>query len=146
LTLWPAVLIERNELRYFPTTWDIRLEGRTLAVREAQGRYLTEIVFDPPSKVTVLRGRFSFNGIEFEVRPDLLIYANSLVTWSRVSFNDFPVAIALGRGSLSKQAAMTNSAPRRGRVDRRALEDFIRDFRRRDREIKAALFGRPDCT
>ena len=87
--------VERNELRYCPTPWDIRLRAQCRG-REGQGKFLIDIEFSPPNRVEVRRGRFSLNGLELLVHPDCLCYANNGQILSRVEFHGFDVAIMVG--------------------------------------------------
>jgi hypothetical protein len=123
--------VERNELRYCPIPWDIRLEGRTLSVREGQGQFLIEIVFAPPDRVEVRRGRFSLNGLELLVYPDRLCYANNLQFFSRVGARGFDVAIMLGEPIETGSRMIHLPAVNRGHANREAAEQWMREIEER---------------
>jgi hypothetical protein len=69
--------IKNNQLLYKPDPWDIQLVGTTLIVREAQRKILIEIVFYPPNRIDILRGRFLCNGVEVLVRPEHILLTNN---------------------------------------------------------------------
>jgi hypothetical protein len=79
-----ALWIERKELRYSTDSWDIKLEGRTLTLREEFRKVLCEIKFNPPDSVEISRGRFALNGLELLVQPDCICYANNGMTFARL--------------------------------------------------------------
>lgn len=66
----PALQIQNNVLMYSTSPWDIELIGKRLRIRERPRKFLLDIVFEPPSRVVVRRGRFLLNGVEVLVRPD----------------------------------------------------------------------------
>lgn len=117
--------IEKNELRYSTTPWDIHLEGKTLTVREGKGHFLTEIVFKPPSAVQVRRGRFTYNGLEVLVRPNCLCYVNNCGILSEIGTVDFDVAISVGE-RIGGKPQLHFPEVNRGQVDRKAAMRAIR--------------------
>jgi trigger factor len=121
--------IDRNELRYCPVVWDIRLEGRNLTIREGNRKYLLDIVFDPPNRLEVRRGRFSLNGLELLVHPDRLCYANARNTFSGCGFHNFDVAIMVGE-PIETGAAFHWPAMNRGHPNREAAEQWMREIGR----------------
>ena len=129
-----VVWIERNELMYAVSPWDIRLEGCTLTVREGQGQFLMEIVFTPPSRVDVRRGCFSFNGLEVLVYPDLLCYVNLCQIFSRIETRGFDVAIMIGEQIENGTKALNLPAANRGNPDREAAEQQIKKLARMDKQ------------
>ncbi len=119
--------IERNEMIYCPTPWDIRFEGRRLCIREGQGRYLVDIEFWPPDRVELRRGRFSLNGLEVLIYPDLLLYANNRNVLSSVLTRNADVAVMIGEPIESGGRAIHMPAVNRGRPDREAVEKWMRE-------------------
>jgi len=73
----PILHIKNNQLFYSTDIWDIRLVGRKLTIREGDRRFLLEIEFSPPNKVTITRGRFLKNGIEVIIRPENILLTNN---------------------------------------------------------------------
>jgi trigger factor len=98
--------IANNQLVYSAYSWDIRLVRRTLTIRTGKGKYLLDIQFDPPNKVVVRRGRFTRNGVELLVMPDYLMIVNNRTLLNNVGFDDFPVAIAIGKPRPSLGVAL----------------------------------------
>lgn len=57
-----------NELTYSTILWDIELVGHNLVIREAQGKILIDLLFEPPSTIRVQRGHFLHHGIGVEIK------------------------------------------------------------------------------
>lgn len=126
--------IEQNELRYCPTPWDIRLEGCTLTVREGHGKVLTEIVFSPPNRLEVCKGRFSLNGLELLVEPDMLCYVNNGNIMSQSSAC-CDVAIMVGEKIKDLDAGFFFPEVNRGHADREAARQRMKKSRSRKKNI-----------
>lgn len=73
----PVLHIKNNQLYYSTDPWDIQLIGTKLIVREAHRKILIEIIFSPPDKVVINRGRFLRNGVEILVRPTNILVTNN---------------------------------------------------------------------
>lgn len=69
--------IFKNQLILNSQQWDIQLVGRRLVIREAPGKIFLDIVFDPPNKVFVKRGRLLRNGVEVLVGKDYIFELNN---------------------------------------------------------------------
>ena len=76
------ILTKNNQLYYSTDPWDIQLAGTTLTVREAHRKILIEIVFSPPNKIIINRGRFLRNGVEILVRSTNILVTNNLAVFS----------------------------------------------------------------
>ncbi len=125
----PVLWVERNELLYCSTPWDICLEGRNLTVREGLRQVLIEIVFSPPNRLEVRRGRFSHNGLELLVEPDMLCYANNLNVISQSSaYCD--VAIMVGKPIEGVTSGFYWPEVNRGHPDRKAAKQRMRKLSR----------------
>ena len=72
-----VLCIYKNQLILNSHQWDIQLVGKRLIIREAPGKILLDILFDPPHKVFVKRGRFLRNGVEVLVGEDHVFELNS---------------------------------------------------------------------
>jgi len=118
--------IEKNELRYRPTAWDIQFVGRTLTVREGRGEILVELAFNPPSDVEVRRGRFSLNGLELLVEPSCFCYVNNRNVFSGVGAEECDVAIGVGEPLEAGVCGFFLGPSSRGTCDRRGAEEAMR--------------------
>ena len=118
--------IDRNELRYSLTPWDITFVGRTLTIREGPRQFLLEIAFQPPNRVDILRGRFKHNGLELLVVPDGIGYANCRNIVYGSYFYDFDVGINVGDPIESGVCAVQWSAANRGIVNRAETDAWLR--------------------
>lgn len=70
------LIIERNQLNYSISSWDIEMIGQRLTIRSAAREILIEMIFSPPSKINITRGRILHNGIEILVRPSHIFIVN----------------------------------------------------------------------
>lgn len=73
----PVLHIKNNQLFYSTDPWDIQLVGTNLIVRERHRKILIDIMFEPPNRVIINRGRFLRNGVEVLVRPDSILVTNN---------------------------------------------------------------------
>lgn len=73
----PVLHIKNNQLFYSVSPWDIQLVGKKLSIREASRKILIEIIFQPPNRVIISRGRFLINGVEILVRPTNILITNN---------------------------------------------------------------------
>jgi hypothetical protein len=87
--------IEKNELRYSTSPWDIKLRGRSLVIRTAERRILVDIVFEVPNKIVLRRGRLLFNGVEIVLQPDYALIVNNgqLMSNSQASGHHFGLVV-----------------------------------------------------
>jgi hypothetical protein len=58
------LMVHDNELVYTADSYDIEFIGSTLRVRERHAQILLEIIFQPPARITIPRGRLLYNGVE----------------------------------------------------------------------------------
>jgi hypothetical protein len=72
----PILQIQNNALIYSVSPWDIELVGKRLRVRGRARSFLLDVVFNPPSTITIERARFMLNGVEILVRPDHVLILN----------------------------------------------------------------------
>jgi len=105
--------VERNELKYRPSAWDITLVGRNLTIRDGAKQILLDVVFNPPGIVEVRRGRFHLNGLLVLVHPDHIHYVNRRNTIANLSFADFDVALMVGDPIDSRRVALALPAGNR---------------------------------
>lgn len=94
-----VLAIQRNELVYSATPWDISLEGRRLQVREGRGQFLIEILFNPPGRVSVSRGHFLYNGVDLMVTPEYALVVNDKILFAGNVSDGAPVGIAINQSA-----------------------------------------------
>jgi trigger factor len=87
--------IQNNVMVYRMNAWDITLIGKTLTIREDQGKFYLEINFLPPSKISISRGRLLCNGVEVSVSAKSIVINNSN-TFERCSFHNCNYGVAIG--------------------------------------------------
>ena len=75
--------IVNNVLAYSVSPWDIQFVGRRLIIREAARQILIDILFEPPNRIIVRRGRFLRNGVEVLVTPDYLLVTNNNLMFAK---------------------------------------------------------------
>ena len=77
--------IKNNQLLYSTNPWDIQLVGTKLTIREAQRKILIEIIFEPPNKIKIQKGKFLCNGVEILIRPENILITNNSIIVSKCS-------------------------------------------------------------
>lgn len=120
--------VDRNELRYCTSSWDIRREGRTLTIREGLGAFILEVEFTPPDRIEVRRGRFGLNGLGLLIEPDTMCYVNGGQCFSNCGFSSPEAAILVGTHQEGI-AAIHLPERDRGQPDWESAARMIRDFR-----------------
>ncbi len=91
-----------NELVYSISPWDIQLVGRNLVIREGQGKFLIDIIFEVPNKITINRGRFLCNGVELFVDKDQILDVNNTNSYSGNII--YSGGLVIGRTSQQQQS------------------------------------------
>lgn len=89
--------IINNHLFYSTSPWDIQFVGKTITIREKSRKFLIKLTFEPPSKVTVDKGRFLYNGVEILVDSDHILVANNCTSVEACSFVNCHVGLMIGR-------------------------------------------------
>lgn len=92
---WPVLLIRDNELVVRSDAWDINFEGHTLTMREAKRKFFARIVFEPPHRVVIDRGRFLHNGLEIVIDGNKITVPGGRMTLSGNRW-DSPVGLVFG--------------------------------------------------
>jgi hypothetical protein len=121
-----VLVIDKNELVYSTSPWDIKLTGRNLVIRAAERKILIDIVFEVPNKVVIRRGRLLFNGVEIVLQPDYaLIVNNGLLFWGNeasgghfglvIGNPDTPAPAAFRFPNIPRYSGGTLAAMRRAR-------------------------------
>jgi trigger factor len=113
--------IDNNSLTYRPDTWDIQLVGRRLTIREAHRNLLLDIVFNPPNKIWIERGRLLCNGVEVAIFPDhIMVNGMTEISGCLAERCSGGLLIGCNDPPLSGFFAMSHISryPDRGSVDR----------------------------
>lgn len=92
----PIIKIIDNELIYDASQWDIEWIAQTLTIREAHCKILLEIMFSPPSEITIKRGRLLRNGIELLIGRNYIFNTNSSNYFSAIKTVNCTTGFALG--------------------------------------------------
>lgn len=92
----PVLHIKNNQLYYSTEPWDIQLIGTKLTIREAHRKILIEIIFKPPNKVIINRGRFLRNGVEILVKPEHILITNNSTVISGCSTSNCYGGLIIG--------------------------------------------------
>jgi trigger factor len=71
--------IINNHLFYSINPWDIQLVGKTLIIREKARQFLIRIIFKPPNKIIIDKGKFLSNGVEILIDSDHILVTNNNV-------------------------------------------------------------------
>lgn len=77
-----------NELVYSIAPWDIEFVGHNLIIREALGKILVDLSFEPPSLIKLQRGHFLHNGIEIEIGQNGLEIVNNHISFENCNTSD----------------------------------------------------------
>jgi hypothetical protein len=96
--------ITDNELRFSTDLWDVEFVGRRLKIRRQSGDVISEIFFEPPSRITVERAKINHNGIGLLVVGTSLLVLNGAVGFLNLEVSDYPVG--LGLGNISTQCGL----------------------------------------
>ncbi len=92
----PILQILNNQLVYSVSSWDIRLVGRNLVIRDAPRKILVDITFDVPNRIVINRGRFLFNGVEILLTPDYFLVVNNSTMMSQCHMENCHGGIIIG--------------------------------------------------
>jgi hypothetical protein len=85
---WPWLVVVDNELVLRQeVSWDVQFEGQALTLREAPGRVVLRIRFDPPRRVVVERARLMSNGVIIEVNGSSIQMGGRIDRPNKVTFS-----------------------------------------------------------
>jgi len=91
------LLIKDNELLLNARLWDIEVVGSRITLREGQGAVLFDVLFQPPSSLIVMRGRFLRKGAELLVARKYCVLLNNCLRLN-MAIKNCSVGIDLGNG------------------------------------------------
>ena len=94
-----VLFIDDNELVLNAHSWDIELVGTRLRIRESLGNILFDIVFTPPSTVTIRQGYFIRNGVEVLILPEVAVVLNSR-NFFQIIFRNITAGLVVGETPL----------------------------------------------
>lgn len=115
----PILLINNNTLLVWTGTWDISFQSKVLTIREAARDILFEVVFEPPHRIVIPRGRILLNGIEVVIREEHIFVANSQTLLSHNVMAGPAIGLQLGRNLRGIPAAMSCEPKKLKRYTRR---------------------------
>lgn len=107
-----ALHIKNNQIYYSVGIWDIQLVGTKLTIREAQRKILIEIIFQPPNKVIIERGRFLLNGVEIIIRPDSIFITNTRDTLRENTARNVNFGLVVGESNTDSGLIIFTKVPR----------------------------------
>jgi hypothetical protein len=122
--------VVRNNLRFSVALWDIEFVGRTLTIREKSRKILVKMEFNPPNRVSIIKGRFLFNGVEILVDEERILVVNNAMLFERYSFVDGQVGLCIGLHPAGVGCGMYIRDVNRYQVDRKASLDWVRSLGR----------------
>ncbi|MER6107657.1 HNH endonuclease [Streptomyces hirsutus] len=101
--------IDDNELSYNTDLWDVEFVANRLVVRQAAGKIVTKVVFNPPDSLNVERAFFSHDGLTVKVAPREICYEGSggRASYSGCSFLNMPYP----RGIVMTDRAHVDASP-----------------------------------
>ena len=67
-----ALSIVDNEMLYSVETWDIEYVGKTLTVRQARGNIMFELLFEPPSSISLTRANLAYDEVVIDISPSAI--------------------------------------------------------------------------
>lgn len=92
----PILNIVDNELVYDSTQWDVEWVAQKLTVREAKGKILLQLQFEPPGVIRFSKGRVLRNGVEFLVGKNFFFNTNNSNFFGSINTVNCTVGIAVG--------------------------------------------------
>lgn len=95
--------INENQLVFKIDVWDIQLVGNTFTIRQAKRNILIEIKFETPNKIFIKRGKFLYNGVEVNIKPDGLFWNDNESQLSNITFETQSV-LSIGRNNTNIQS------------------------------------------
>jgi len=103
--------IRENELVYSTDSWDVEFVGRTLTVRAGAGDVRLEIRFEPPAKISIVRGFLFGKSTALRIKPNEMTVVNDLnkIQQSRIEGVRAKVGLAIN-GSLPGVEPVWNAA------------------------------------
>jgi trigger factor len=67
-----ALSIVDNEMLYLVDRWDIKYVGKKLTVRQARGDIMFELLFEPPSVISLARANLAYDDVIINISPSVI--------------------------------------------------------------------------
>jgi hypothetical protein len=134
-----ALQISDNELVANVHSWDIELVGTRLIIREANRNILFDILFRPPSRVVIKRGKFLRNGIELFITPEWCALLNNMMLYQNVSIVNCHAGLVIGSDPDAPSAAFRIDGIMREGWDRGAAIRWARETAAASAQVRVVL-------
>jgi hypothetical protein len=121
-----VLLIRDNELVYSAAHWDVEFVGTRLILRTAAREVFLDILFEPPNRIKLERGRLLFNGVEFLIRPDYLLCMNNAMLIRHFIARNNSIGLRFGRDAGGYGSGIAVPLVSRYGIDRRAVLRWVR--------------------
>ncbi len=121
----PIIQIIENELVYDTRQWDIEWVGQTLTIKEGKSEILLQLVFQPPTDITISKGRILRNGIELLIGSKYIFNTNQANFFGSITTVNFPVGFSIGYPMPNCGAAIVIAGISRYQFDRTKAMKFL---------------------
>lgn len=121
----PIIRIIENELVYDTRQWDVEWVGQTLTIRQEKRKILLQLVFQPPTGITISKGRILRNGIELLVDNNYIFNTNQANIFDSVTTLNCPVGFSIGYPSPNCGVAISINDISRYQFDRTKAMEFL---------------------
>lgn len=122
----PILQIADSELIYDTEQWDIEWVGQKLTIREGKGKILLQLVFEPPEKIRISKGRILRNGIELLVGDGYIFNTNQSNFFGSINTMNCAVGFAIGDPIPNCGVGIAISGISRYQWDRKEARKFLR--------------------
>jgi hypothetical protein len=123
----PIINIVDNELIYDSAQWDIEWIAQKLTIREAKGKILLQLKFEPPGVIRFVKGRVLRNGIEILVGKDYLFNTNNRNFFGSIHTENCGVGFSIGDPVPNCGVGIAMSGISRYQFDRTEARKFLRE-------------------
>ncbi|MCE9677766.1 HNH endonuclease [Shewanella sp. AS1] len=123
----PILNIVDNELVYDSTQWDVEWVAQKLTVREAKGKILLQLQFEPPGVIRFSKGRVLRNGVEFLVGKNYFFNTNNSNFFGSINTVNCAVGIAVGEPRPNCGTGIVIGGINRYLFDRKEARKFLRN-------------------
>lgn len=128
--------ISDNEIVYDVGQWDAEWVGQSLTIREAHKKILLKLTFNPPSEISVVKGRVLMNGVEIMIGEDYFFLTNNSSFFGGSQTVNCPVGFSVGDPIPSCGVGIAVSGVPRYLFDRTAARRFLRECQSRKRRAQ----------
>ena len=121
------VEIAENELTFAVAAWDVHSVGRNLIVRQAAHDVVLDITFEPPRRITINKGRFTWNGVDLIVDTAYALVVNNHLLLNDHKQTGVVNGLVLGNTDIPGTTGLRATVEGRSRSDRRAAQTWADD-------------------